>query len=759
MSKLQERKIRHASYRLYATLASSFGLFFLAFLAAFWASSVLAPVNTSDAESVTVSVNRTGYYVTVTANDIDLTLDTTPDGALAVAKDTVNTKTNCNGYQLYLSSATTSPTTSIMDPSTHEVANVATNSLILEGSDTTSGDWLPATAGSFLSADGGPQAFKDSSNTNLDTWGFAVPSGSASLPTGVGSFDATYGTTADDNVNVANKFAAVPLYTNPQLIQETSTPNAGAGVNLDVYYGVYASMNKTAGNYSADVLYTVLGKDASVSAAVSPSTITKLDGTSSINIITPIFTSMPLTSSDITATVGGTSCPVTGISTLDENEDPDVLKVTCTAPNKNVGSYDVVINITKFGQDFTITNGVTYSLGGTTIASVSPNSMVAGKSSDLASNIAITTNTTATGLTASDLTVQIGNTTIPTSGLSLSGLGTGMVVTINKSDSATATALNGISAGTYNVTITAKGQTLSATNAFTIALPAFWTITTMQEMTPDVCNSVYTPAAYTSYTGTAPVIINKASAEAGNYTATGNGTAQVPETTLIDYRGTTGTGTASNPITTGGNVKTYTVRKLADGNCWMTEHLALPLTQGTGIEASFGTTTAGSISTFTYTPTSNATIGTNTQNNATYGWHYNWLAATAERGTTSTAANVDVNGSICPKGWRLPANYTISTTLSWGALTTAYGITANGAGITTSTGYLYLEASPLSLQRSGIYSGGSFYSGGSGGYYWSSTAQSTSLAYLLYYDSVNVYPQGSYSKSSLGFSVRCLAVR
>ena len=241
---------------------------------------------------------------------------------------------------------------------------------------------------------------------------------------------------------------------------------------------------------------------------------------------------------------------------------------------------------------------------------------------------------------------------------------------------------------------------------------------------------------------------------------------------MYDIRGADGTGTSTNPVTpetSSTNLKTYTIRKLADGNCWMTESLYLPLANNVGVEASYDNG-----STFTYTPTScsgndECGINQNTQSSSTYGtyYYYNWFAATAGKGTSSTDANVDVDGSICPKGWKLPSNYTVTGTnsatgtnwkdMSWSALTLAYlNITE---GTYTSTGYQTLEASPISLLRAGRYNDGSFNNGGSYGFYWSSTANSTSYAYRLSFYSSRVNPQDSYDKASFGFNVRCLAVR
>ena len=104
--------------------------------------------------------------------------------------------------------------------------------------------------------------------------------------------------------------------------------------------------------------------------------------------------------------------------------------------------------------------------------------------------------------------------------------------------------------------------------------------------------------------------------------------------------------------------KSYTVAKLADNKCWMTQNLALinrtisssdsDITADSYIipNTNWGTTTSMSAKTqdaYVY----------NT-GNASYGVYYNYVAATA--GTITGMSNSsDVTESICPKGWTLPS--------------------------------------------------------------------------------------------------------
>ena len=227
--------------------------------------------------------------------------------------------------------------------------------------------------------------------------------------------------------------------------------------------------------------------------------------------------------------------------------------------------------------------------------------------------------------------------------------------------------------------------------------------------------------------------------------------------------------------------KTYLVSKLADGNCWMSQSLALDLTSGTAIVAS---TTAGGTISVTPNNTTQTTTGTTwaeADNNwrsykpqsneayyqsgttrssspsgsgVTYDWekagnYYNWYAATAGTGTSSMTSS-DATASICPKGWRLPSN--TGTKSYYNLITTTYGLASSSAGS------LALRAAPLNFNLSGRYNyiDGAMDSRGSYGYYLSSTAESAMNAYGLLFGKSYIY-QSSSGKGH-GFSVRCVAI-
>lgn len=188
-----------------------------------------------------------------------------------------------------------------------------------------------------------------------------------------------------------------------------------------------------------------------------------------------------------------------------------------------------------------------------------------------------------------------------------------------------------------------------------------------------------------------------------------------------------------------GNI--YTVKKLADGNVWMTENLRL-------INKTISSTDSNLPSGETYTvPASNLSSFTTTSydtNSAyldsTYGGYYNFYTATAGTGGTSLTSG-NAPSSICPKGWRLP------TGGSSGEFNTLYG-QYNSAAL--------LMGEP-SFTLSGYVYNGSVRDQGAKGIFWSSTVGNANEAARMYLSSSSVYPSNINFKSC-GHSVRCVAI-
>ena len=139
-------------------------------------------------------------------------------------------------------------------------------------------------------------------------------------------------------------------------------------------------------------------------------------------------------------------------------------------------------------------------------------------------------------------------------------------------------------------------------------------------------------------------------------------------------------------------------------------------------------------------------------NNNTYDAHYlagnyyQFNAATAGTGASVTNQYDDASSSICPKGWRLPSSGDINDTNDFYALTTGNSVTTGST----------LSKAPYYFIPAGYVYSGSLISAGDYGYYWSSTADSSYVAYFLLFLSSDVIPFGSYPRDG-GFSVRCLA--
>ena len=258
--------------------------------------------------------------------------------------------------------------------------------------------------------------------------------------------------------------------------------------------------------------------------------------------------------------------------------------------------------------------------------------------------------------------------------------------------------------------------------------------------------------------------------------------------------------------------ETYTVAKLADGNCWMIENLRLEstadhnsdgtLAQGYGGQFAGladpepawadNLTTANSLY-YSGTQDGTATIDIGTNNNPgyrfprsnhdntnsrastptantvamySYGNYYTWAAAIAD--TTAYSSGDHNTTSICPKGWKIPLGNTSTGDIEQGASDAANRVTSfsyldrkmggTGASQSTAADSLRWRKYPVNFVYSGDVGSGSVYYRGSFGRYWSSTAYSSSSAYYLDLNSSFVSPGTDYYYyKSNGRPVRCVA--
>ena len=236
-----------------------------------------------------------------------------------------------------------------------------------------------------------------------------------------------------------------------------------------------------------------------------------------------------------------------------------------------------------------------------------------------------------------------------------------------------------------------------------------YTISNMQQMNPNICKANTTPLA------TATTLDTDGSHHGDpNY---------VPTKTLTDTR----------------DNNTYTVSKLADGKCWMTQNLRIidkTITPADSNVTANYTIPASSINGFNAYNTNNAYL------DSIHGGYYTWTTATAGTGTTALSANGhNTTVSICPKGWRLP---TSGASGEFQALYNNYNSSSS------------IMSAPAKFSLSGATYNNSYFEGE--GSYWSSTVSSIYKAYYLGLTTSDVNPsRDDHGYMLNGFSVRCIA--
>ena len=237
-------------------------------------------------------------------------------------------------------------------------------------------------------------------------------------------------------------------------------------------------------------------------------------------------------------------------------------------------------------------------------------------------------------------------------------------------------------------------------------------------------------------------------------------------------------GDANDSVKDSRDNNVYSIGKLADGKCWMTQNLRITRES---IKAKDSSNTTGRItggasgdtnldSGYYEIPASTNSAFDASQDrgshytnqqvraaaNETYGAYYSYNVATLNKYVTQNSGSV--TNDICPKGWKLPAGNTSSEfqllynkgnakvgDFAASSLTSGYwlGGSANAvdAAFFPAAGYVY---------TSGLY-----YTGSEGGY-WSSTIYSATYAYSLAFYSDGIY--SAYNRTRYyGYSVRCVA--
>ena len=249
--------------------------------------------------------------------------------------------------------------------------------------------------------------------------------------------------------------------------------------------------------------------------------------------------------------------------------------------------------------------------------------------------------------------------------------------------------------------------------------------------------------------------------------------------------------TTATAVTDARDGKTYKIQKLADGECWMLDNLALDptaLTQAelygtddqhltnasnttlgylkngggsnrypaTGVIAktSSGGSWANSYDAPYIATTDIDTVPSNPPSDGAgsnkVGVYYNYCAASAGSYCYASGAGTDdASEDLCPSGWRMP---TSNTSGEFSAL--AYQIYGS-TGSTSDTTQINNYRNALSLPLSGCFNNGSATNKGSYGYWWSSTRYGGSFMYSLIANTGRIDP-ASRSNRVYGNSLRCV---
>ena len=203
--------------------------------------------------------------------------------------------------------------------------------------------------------------------------------------------------------------------------------------------------------------------------------------------------------------------------------------------------------------------------------------------------------------------------------------------------------------------------------------------------------------------------------------------------------------------------QSYTIQRLNDGNCWLMENLRLgKYSLAVDLDSTntniINTITNSTFNGWVRTSFSNSTTtgvitentGTDSTSGTDYGYLYNYYAASA--GSIRDNIGYDLMYDICPAGWRLPTG---GSTSEFRSLTASYSnSSANMRASIANGGAAFAFAGHIG-PKSYITDQDSM------GYYWSSTARSSTSSYdleLLTSQVINDFT----SDIRYGQSLRCI---
>ena len=737
-------------------------VFLLAFVVAFLAASIITPTRPSDASTTNLTTtqvtrNANNYYIRLWADsDVNLDLTSGSSAPMTVAETTVKAFTNSpSGYKLYLGT-TSSNTSLILENETNAISSIGVT---------------PDNATALTA----------------NTWGFAVNG------TNPGSPAPWYGTTRTTGVSMsANEetFAGVPAYGSEgnALLSTTTRANGTGGTaeedeaqadNVGVYYAVRANSSLPSGRYSNTVAYTALAEasstgdfeaDFSPAYYVRPTRMEAMGtiGTSTGQTLT-INTSIYTTA---TADIGTASVTLQGgpLSTGHGEDDvqqtyicsnpnvavvDDLVQVTCTLPIAYAGKYNLKVHLDRFNADFE--TPYYYYVTWQTVSAMQE-------------------------MSYAPPTVDVYKLNQAGTDYELTSLETKGSVCATATDPTNKTHVtsNPVADTPFYRPVDVAGH---ATGART-----------------DNLNSSTTAALWTPST-----------------TVAAN---SVPEIFLKDVRDYVFYTEAKPEETSDGEIgggyiqaEYYRIRKLADGNCWMTENMDHPQQKdhyyfawdtdlnsktkwaptddfidgtlagtnishvdaaydhdhtyyGNGCSNSWGTSGEGG-SIYSCPATDDGTtpghdgaaggriVKTYDNEEQKNGTYYHYEAASVGEGSKISTNNANVPDTFCPTGWQLPYSGTggsyYNASKSWSYLFTTYGYGDNESGNENARSY------PLSYVYSGTYywSTGRLYVQTVSGTYWPSSDYTSTNSYRLRMYNTRLIKADTYNKR-YGGALRCI---
>ena len=716
-NKHQQLKL-HQSFIFNPKWHRSFALGLFSFLMAYLVASILTPVKQSDAtQLVDITNEKTGYYVRISgSSSIDISVDSTPQGQLVGAKDTITTVTNSpRGYQLYISA---SP-----------------NYLYLNGDSST------AAQGKF-SPIGGDLVSPIILGRN--TWGFAFNKSNVGVPSSNFADAADYATAGNYKYPTASAtYTSIP--TTELMVQSIDSDNlATDGTDLDVYYGIDASTDLPTGSYQGVVTWTAISEGVNVNADTMQDFTTaecqamNMADASNYDSVKKELIDIRDGKWYTIARMKDGNCWMTSNLALDGG-------ITLTPDDSNVSQNR------ELPASANITDGTTSAYDSPQIYTAVQNTTdsYGSKYGNLYNWNA------ATATTGKQATTGTAYESVCPKGWRLPDTDT--------SDSSKSIVKLLIS---YNLPTTGVDGITSESAIQTIQqAPLLYPQT--GEYAKDQYSSGYTGSGQKGYLWARGVYGNATYAYGINYISATNNFAN--PSVYIKYRafsvrcvfeGSTiennmymqdinltmcnnlaeSTTTSDNRRTVidGRDGKSYKVSHLADGNCWMVSNLALDgnrTIQPTDSNVTQNRTLPANISNGTTPTYDTAQIYAGVTNSTTsscdssypnciisdikYGNFYNWNAATATVGKQATTGTV--TESICPVGWQLPNGTGIK---SYTSLLSAYNITSGTGNANIKT----IQQAPLYFALTGHFYSLTAHQGGYGPYWSNTTSTANSNA-------------------------------